>query len=329
MTTNTIPTVRTDSGIVDGDGTTRHRLTVSYTDGVGRDQLITLYLNPEVTGTDLHSLAADDAGEGLVLAIAHSYLMGYEAGAQVHADLDVVRREMVDLYQLGYGDGMQEEMPGIPNYTDNPLGNQMYTAGRNARQENGRLREQLEGVGAQLTQRNHRIEQLEAALQSALASCERTEVEREEWRMAATPEGSDLLDRVRAQESEAALLRNQISEWQERNRNLQTRIEEWEADFDKVSELLVDEARSRDWCSDYDRFVETVNARLTRGSLWTRERSYTATIELQISFTVDHGTDADDMASNIAAAIHRYGDNLGDYAFTINEYSTDNVDESE
>ena len=51
------------------------------------------------------------------------------------------------------------------------------------------------------------------------------------------------------------------------------------ADFHIVSELLLDEAQDRDWCEEYDTFVDSVNRRTKKMSLQNCQVEYEVTVQ--------------------------------------------------
>lgn len=53
-------------------------------------------------------------------------------------------------------------------------------------------------------------------------------------------------------------------------------------DVDRIGELLIEEAESRDWCSDYDRWVNDTNSRLSVFELPTRAKDY----DVALTYTV-------------------------------------------
>jgi len=93
-------------------------------------------------------------------------------------------------------------------------------------------------------------------------------------------------------------------------------------DFKVVAAALLTEAKERDWCNDYNDFVEKVNDQLQVSSLDKVVYDFTATITLTVSFECGKGAEHD-TASSIATALHHYGDNLGCelYVITDSEYS--------
>jgi hypothetical protein len=73
-------------------------------------------------------------------------------------------------------------------------------------------------------------------------------------------------------------------------------------DVRRISEALIEEANTRGWCDDYDKFVEKLNSRLTV-ALETREREYevSATYILKVStkITARNIDDANDQAGEL------------------------------
>lgn len=97
-----------------------------------------------------------------------------------------------------------------------------------------------------------------------------------------------------------------------------------EADIAHLSSALLDEAESRQWCSDFDEFVDTVNRKL-HVELPTREREMT--VRVAIYLDVDVRARDEDAAIEIAEtqvrAIERFADgrtgttsSIGDYEVT-------------
>lgn len=56
-------------------------------------------------------------------------------------------------------------------------------------------------------------------------------------------------------------------------------------DFDAVGKALMEEAENRNWCNEYDEFVERVNSNLIRNALPVREQEYEVEIEVIGSLT--------------------------------------------
>ena len=105
----------------------------------------------------------------------------------------------------------------------------------------------------------------------------------------------------------------------------------YQGDFNLMAQMLLDEANSRDWCSEYDDFVDRVNSRTTYLDLIHRAKEYTADISVPIKFTVSSSDDEHDIATNIARAMAYYmaHNNMGDWAFEVNgEGTSENVDEA-
>jgi hypothetical protein len=96
-----------------------------------------------------------------------------------------------------------------------------------------------------------------------------------------------------------------------------TRRAEHEADIERISSMLLAEAEQRDWCTQYDDFVEKLN-NLLNIPLETRHRDYTAEIRVTVSYTAVP-SQAQDMAGDIAYALYSYGDSLGSYEYAVTQ----------
>ena len=94
---------------------------------------------------------------------------------------------------------------------------------------------------------------------------------------------------------------------------LQRKVESCHRGASIIAAALLEEAIARDWCSEYDQFVETVNARLPEGypKLDPCERTW------RVSFTVTCGTE---MVSDLEAVIDRAlpgGDSCSAYEYEV------------
>lgn len=97
-------------------------------------------------------------------------------------------------------------------------------------------------------------------------------------------------------------------------------------DIDYIGEMLMKEANERDWCAQYDDFVDLLNRDL-RHPLPTREQDYEAEITLHITFTA-RPTDYSAVADDIARALYNYGDNLGSLDFEVSRSEVEDVNPS-
>lgn len=85
---------------------------------------------------------------------------------------------------------------------------------------------------------------------------------------------------------------------------LRTRRNQWIHDFNVVTEALVEEAKRRGWCSEYEEFVDGVQSRLQVGSMPAREQeyevtwteTYTVTVSRSGTYTAQSEEDAIEVA---------------------------------
>ena len=76
------------------------------------------------------------------------------------------------------------------------------------------------------------------------------------------------------------------------------------ADIDTIGSMLMEEAENRGWCSEYDDFVDNVNASLSVACLPAREKeyevtwveTYTVTVPRSATYTAKSADEAEDMA---------------------------------
>lgn len=80
-------------------------------------------------------------------------------------------------------------------------------------------------------------------------------------------------------------LSNDLAQERTANANRREVIVQMHNDFDAVGEALKDEAENRNWCDEYDQFVERVNAGLTRMILPVREQEYEVEVEVTGTLT--------------------------------------------
>jgi hypothetical protein len=86
-----------------------------------------------------------------------------------------------------------------------------------------------------------------------------------------------LIRSVNSQQAEKILYKNR---WE-------TSIEKHRDDIEIISNALIAEAEKRDWCSDYDEFVDKLNGHLhkeltTRYTVYSVEATYTVTISRDV-----------------------------------------------
>jgi chromosome segregation ATPase len=87
---------------------------------------------------------------------------------------------------------------------------------------------------------------------------------------------------------------NQRDALQARLDTVQETVKSLYSDAQIISDELLSEAESRDWCSEYDRFVDRVNGRLSRIELQQRIRNYEVSMTATVTFRVQvEATDED------------------------------------
>jgi hypothetical protein len=116
-------------------------------------------------------------------------------------------------------------------------------------------------------------------------------------------------------------LESQIRELEGR---LSERVKKHEKDIQLIGDALIEEAIDRDWCDEFDKWVENVNQ-----TLWielpVRAADYVAEITLSVQFR-SSPNDVDGVVHDIAQAIYNHGDNHGDHEYTINSSDVSNVE---
>lgn len=95
------------------------------------------------------------------------------------------------------------------------------------------------------------------------------------------------------------------------------RGDQHESDIAKIGEALMSEAEQREWCDQFDDFVERLNTYLHIG-LPTRHRDYTAEIRISVSYSAVP-SQAQDAANDIAYALYSYGDSLGSEDYEVSQ----------
>lgn len=90
-----------------------------------------------------------------------------------------------------------------------------------------------------------------------------------------------------------------------------------QADIEWIGQKLMSEAEQRDWCDQYDKFVEEVNNQL-HVELPTRYIDYTAEIRITVSYTA-LPSQSHDIANDIAYAIYNHGDSLGNEEYEVTQ----------
>jgi vacuolar-type H+-ATPase subunit E/Vma4 len=93
-------------------------------------------------------------------------------------------------------------------------------------------------------------------------------------------------------------------------------IRDYEADLERLNDILNDAAQQADLCSQYEAALDRVNAACTRIHLVGRERDYTTNLTVTVSFqsTPDNAeSEAQNIAENISAYVGELIDVSVDY----------------
>jgi hypothetical protein len=88
------------------------------------------------------------------------------------------------------------------------------------------------------------------------------------------------------------------------------------SDIQKIGDALLNEATEREWCEEYNEFVDKVNKELQCSALERLENSWMATIVLNVTFDCAKN-EHDTHAENIARTIYDYADNMNGMMFNI------------
>ena len=95
---------------------------------------------------------------------------------------------------------------------------------------------------------------------------------------------------------------SKINEYEARHDADQRLIERHQEDFAKVAAALLEEAVSREWCSDYDEFVTNVNADLRFNELTTRAKTWDVKHEYSVVISGTIIASSQDDADRLARA---------------------------
>jgi hypothetical protein len=91
------------------------------------------------------------------------------------------------------------------------------------------------------------------------------------------------------------------TELRERIARLETQVTSWRTDWNLLASSLVEEAENRDWCGEYESFVDRMNSQLRNGELIPRNRDIevTATFSVTISTTLSaaNGSEEDEIGA--------------------------------
>lgn len=108
---------------------------------------------------------------------------------------------------------------------------------------------------------------------------------------------------------------------------LKNKYELLEKDFTTVSQALRKEAEDREWCSDYNKFVEDVNEHLIVKELELLEREYvveitftrTQKVETSITITATSRQEAEDIVNDMNYDSNLNEANVKDYDWDTEE----------
>lgn len=93
--------------------------------------------------------------------------------------------------------------------------------------------------------------------------------------------------------------------------SLRIRCQQYADDFHLVGEMLLEESNRRNWCSEYDEFVDAVNGKLGLLSLPDREQEYE--VEVQVTGTITTTTTVTVTARSQDDANTMVEENMDDY----------------
>jgi hypothetical protein len=96
-------------------------------------------------------------------------------------------------------------------------------------------------------------------------------------------------------------------------------------DIKLIGEALISEANERDWCAEFDQWVDALNPTLNI-ELPLRVSDYTTEITITVDFS-SSPDDAEFVAADIAQALYSDGDNLGSHEYTINRSECTSVEQ--
>lgn len=105
--------------------------------------------------------------------------------------------------------------------------------------------------------------------------------------------------------------------------------DENQQDFTTFANMLLEEAISRGWCSDYEKFADQVNAVMKRNEVPFRTKEYTVTNTYTVTVSITVSARNEDDAIEIASGYHtpRFSDDSGEWY--VAGFSDDNAWEAE
>jgi hypothetical protein len=108
---------------------------------------------------------------------------------------------------------------------------------------------------------------------------------------------------VSSDDGRVATLERELARANERVEEYGARAAKWERDFNRYAERVMQEAIDRDWCSEYERVVDSIRYDLEIAEIPDRdeevdiewEETYTVTVRRSATVTLKHGYDSDDV----------------------------------
>lgn len=102
----------------------------------------------------------------------------------------------------------------------------------------------------------------------------------------------------------AIYTQDDIDKYEAQINDLRANRNQWVHDFNVVTEALVEEAKRRGWCGEYEEFVDGVQSRLNVGSMPAREQEYevtwTETYTVTVSRSGTYMADSEESAISMA-----------------------------
>jgi hypothetical protein len=246
------------------------------------------------------------------------YQVSDEAREQIR---EQAMAEMAEAYRDGYANGGAEGDVTTPDYGGNARLRGEFESGVYIRRANNESGQRIEALIGQAREARDERDALATSVEQLREQLAAVEAERDEWKAAATPQGSDLVNRVQEYERvvaqrDATIVANN-EQYQARVTQLSRTINQGDADWQHFAEAFLQEAIDRDWCSDYESFTERVSSGMSRFEFLSRSRTYRDRIWVDVTFEADHNQDEDEIASEMAREISRVlergGRNVVDY----------------
>jgi hypothetical protein len=263
----------------------------------------------------------------------------YQVSDEARAELRRVgANEYADAYSAGYSCGADDDVR-TPSYANEALSG-AFELGVFNRREFNRLREQLEAASSLESDRIREARderdtlsqsvdmlreesmQMQREIVRLREQVETVERERDDWKQAATPEGSDLIERLRATEANREQMVARNEELLARIDALINNVRAMEGDWDTFAEAFLDEAVRRDWCSDYESFCDRLSGSMRHFSFLSRTKTYRARVWVELRFEVDHNQDEDSEANERRDAIANFASGRYDVA----DYGVEDVE---